>query len=30
MSLKPRKKRVRVRRVTGLSDAPKTPGRAAD
>jgi len=30
MSLKPRKKRVRVRRVTGLSGAPKTPGRAAD
>lgn len=30
MSLKPRKKRVRARRVTGLSGAPKTPGRAAD
>jgi hypothetical protein len=30
MSLKPRKKRVLARRVTGLSGAPKTPGRAAD
>lgn len=30
MSLKPRKKRVRTRRVTGLNGAPKTPGRAAD
>ena len=30
MSLKPRKKRVLARRVTVLSGAHKTPGRAAD